>query len=355
MRFSWLARAGLIGLLLAGNVAGGCGGDDSEASSAPSYVGEMTEELMTAAEGGEMELGAVKIAIPAGALEEDTEITLKIQSKADAPEKEKIAIDVYEFGPSLEFKTPVDVEFDLKGVTVPAGKRAQVAVLDEEAKKWSVLSGSSEKDGKVSGKTMHFSKFTVIFTVQADGSVDQSGGMCAAGEFDACGGDIVGTWSYSGACVSNLDLLGLGGETDEAFAVCDDKPSYSLDIDISGTATFGSDGSFVVDQTTQFGGGLSIPVSCLEQLAMGQASPEELCGSFPGEIKGDVCEAIQSEEPEVEQSTQTYGVEGGTLTVYDGADDAGDSLEYCVKGDSLTVRKTDPATGSYFEYTATRR
>src|SRR4051812_31831885 len=105
MRRSWLARAGLVGWLLAGSVLGGGCGDST--SSTPSYVGEEQTALVSAKEGGELAAGAVKVKVPAGAVDKDTEFSVRVKSKEDQPGKDSIAVDVYEIGPSTQFKKPV--------------------------------------------------------------------------------------------------------------------------------------------------------------------------------------------------------------------------------------------------------
>ncbi len=348
MQLSGWARFGLLSSWLVASTIG-CG-SDSESGGPQSYVGEMQKVMITAAEGGTVDAGAVKLSVPAGALEEDTEISVSVVDKAGHPSSADIAIDVYEFGPDgTTFKMPVELEFDLAGVDM-SGKEAKVAWRQEGD--WQYIPDSAVQGGKITATTTHFTAFTVILVVKDDGTVGQVGGQCG-GDFTACGGDITGTWEYSGSCVSFPDDAFGGSGEDNPFADCTEPPTVSFSLDISGDVTFGSDGSFAANQTTQVTGGYSIPNSCLEELGA-------TCDQVGGTPDGDACLAGgDEEEPELDMTTGTYTTDGGTLVVVSD-DDTGEPDEdagattYCVRGDTLTVH-FENSDGSVVEYTATRR
>lgn len=348
-----------IGLLLGLMGAFTACGADSGGEEAPSYVGTEKSVMVTAAAGGELEAGAATLSIPPGAVAADVEVTVAVESKKGKPGEKDILIDVYEFGPNMTFAKPVELSFDMKGVNPDDNGTVMVAWL--EGDKWNTLP-TTVKDGKAVAETTHFTPFTLVFVLDEDGDVVQMGGECS-GTFDACGGDISGTWEFSGACASVPNLFGGGDGEENPFADCTDQPSASLTVDITGTVTFGGDGSFEVDQSLTMSFEAAVPNSCLEELGMGQASAAELCQGLEGTPQGDQCVLTNaSEGPQTQQTmeTGTYTAEGGILTVTTSSDDAGvpeepDMNEYCVKGDTLTVRFVDIEEGTEVRYTATRK
>lgn len=345
----------------------GCGGD-GKSSGPTSYAGEKTEALITADEGGEIELGAVKVAIPAGALAADETISLEILDKKGHPDAANVAIDVYEFGPSMTFAEPVQLEFDLDGVRVPKNKRAVVAVLDEETSTWKKLDGSSESGGKIRGSTLHFSKFTVVLVLNP--STGQVGGQC--GTFEACGGDLVGTWRFEGTC-ANVPLAAVLG-ADSPLLSCSEPATASIDVQVEGTVTFHADGTMEVNRTNQLTASMSLPLSCIEEVGPG-GDPADICANeIEGTREGNLCKVDFSEAPDTEVGTGTYRTEGGILYIdeespadeaFGGAGAAQPAalvrkqaqdtgLEYCVKGNTVTVREVNEE-GLVIEYKATRQ
>jgi hypothetical protein len=350
-----------IGLLLGLMGTFAACGADTGGEDAPSYVGTEKTVTVTAAAGGELEAGAATLSIPPGAVTADVEVSVAVESKKGKPGEKDILIDVYEFGPNMQFAKPVELTFDMKGVNVDDDKgTVQVAWL--EGDKWNTLP-TTVKDGKAVAETTHFTPFTLVFVLNEDGDIVQMGGACS-GDFDACGGDISGTWEFSGACASVPNLFGGGDDGEEnPFAGCSEPPMASITVDINGTVTFGKDGAFDVDQTLTMSFEAAIPNSCLEELGMGQATPAQLCEGLEGTAQADKCVLTNAGEgPETQQNmeTGTYTTEGGILTVTTNSDDAGvpeepDMNEYCVKGNELTVRFVDAEEGTEVRYTATRK
>ncbi len=97
-----------------------CGGESKK-------IVEEKSQTVKAEEGGEIEVagGEAKIKIPAGALDKDTEISVKLYKTDGFNNKKALASNVVEFGPSgTKFKKPViitiNAEKAVKGKTVAA-------------------------------------------------------------------------------------------------------------------------------------------------------------------------------------------------------------------------------------------
>jgi hypothetical protein len=349
-----MLRIGLIVSLLGCVVA--CGADagnkDGVSGREEKFVGEEKSVMVKAAEGGELSVGVAALTIPKGALSEDTEISVKVESRKGRPDEDNVLMEVYDFGPDgQKFNMPVTLEFDVADVNVSSKGKAMIAWQNGE--KWETLP-TKIQDGKATAATTHFTPFTLVFVLNEDGDVVQAGGQCG-GDFEACGGDLVGEWTFSGACAT-LPPGGLGGSGDgeNPFAMCEVQPSASLTIDITGTASFAADGTFVVDQllTTSFS--LRIPQSCLDDLSAGGPAPKCEDINLMTAPDGDGCLSEDAdEEPQMNMETGTYTVEGTTVVITGDDGEPGDPASFCVTGDTLTVHGENE-DGSVFEYTATR-
>jgi hypothetical protein len=336
-------------LVLASGLIAACG--DSKAS-APSYVGEEKSLELAAGEQGTLSVGAAALVLPEGALKDDTEISVNVKAKSGLPDVKNIALDVYDYGPDgTHFDKPVKLSFDMQGVKVPKGKRVQVAFL--EGSKWTTLS-TTVKDDKASAETTHFTPYTLLFVLD-----EQIGGQCDV-DFEPCGGDLVGTWEYTSACITAP--AGALGEIDGAspFAMCDDKPVASYDVDLVGKAVFGQDGSFSSEQKVTFSGGYRISKACLAQV--GESMGTQLtCAQVDGVPDGDGCLLGSPDVPEMseESSTGTYTVSGKEVTVIDDSDTDPSSPPkanpYCVRGDQLMVRLIDNDDGAVIVYQGRRK
>lgn len=110
-------------------------------------------KLITAAEGGFVELHGFRVDVPAGALPHDTVVTI------DLPLDVGLAKRVMaEFGPhGIQFNTPVTLTFPLAGVQLDGGP---IQVARWENGGWTGLGGSVSADGLwLSGTTPRFSTY----------------------------------------------------------------------------------------------------------------------------------------------------------------------------------------------------
>ena len=328
----------------------GSAGDDGAGES---FVGQEMKVMIKAAEGGAVSVGAAALTIPKGALSADTKISIKVESKKGRPDEEHVLLDVYDFGPDgTTFNAPVTLAFDVSKVEMPTGGTAKIAWQNGD--KWETLP-TTIANGMATAPTTHFTPYTLVFVLDDDGDIVQVGGQCGA-DFEACGGDIAGTWSYTGACTTiPPDLLGSGSDSGEnPFAACSEQPKVEFTLDITGTVTFGAAGEFSVDQTVTTSGGVTVPLSCIMEL--GADSCDAL--QVPVSEDGKSCVLVDGsdQEPQHDTTTGTYTAEGSKLTISEEGDTEPDTsvIEYCVKGDTLSVRITEDE-GTVVEYTATRQ
>jgi hypothetical protein len=190
----------------------------------------------------------------------------------------------------------------------------------------------------------------------ADDSKDSglSGGECTT-EFKPCGGDLVGTWEYTGACLSELPDLPLEGAA-KAFASCDDEPEIDVSIDLSGEAEFGEDGSFRSQQTAALSGGVRISDQCLAQVGKSMEVADLSCEDIDAKpVSGGCRIEMEEEEPGELTATGTYSVSGSELEVVAGGGDSSPTTGYCVRGDTLTAEITIPGSGLKVIYRAKRK
>lgn len=181
------------------------------------------------------------------------------------------------------------------------------------------------------------------------GSAGSSGGMGGSGaggsagsagdcDFTACGGDITGTWNLTSAC----GLSAIFG--DPTGGACPGFASDDQGLSLTGTVSFNADMSY--DLTTMVSGNvnLMVPLSCLP--------PMSACSDLDVAVSGTctddngVCDcAIPLDTTDNESGT--WSTSGNQLTTTSmGTDEVG---EYCVEGNSLTVRDVDGVV-----FTATR-
>lgn len=122
--------------------------------SLPSLLGPRhAQKWIVASQGGFVELNGFRVDIPAGALPQDTTVTI------DLPTDLTLALRVMaEFGPhGVQFNQPVTLSFPLSGVSLNGGA---IEVARWENDEWVGLGGSVNAAGtRLSGTTPHFSSY----------------------------------------------------------------------------------------------------------------------------------------------------------------------------------------------------
>jgi hypothetical protein len=175
----------------------------------------------------------------------------------------------------------------------------------------------------------------------AAGDAANANGACAT--FSACGGDVVGTWVVSGACVVTAPPL----------ASCA-AGTVTMSMQVSGTVTFRADGTYAVNTMAGITEMLGVPASCLggadctslQTSLQGQSGVSSaVCSNAPS----SACRCTEVFTPQPNTDSGTYTVTG-TSVMSPGAY----AQPYCVQG--TTIRWQDMnASGSVFVVTATKQ
>jgi hypothetical protein len=348
---SWSIRAFLLGCLVLGTVAACGDGGGGPAS----YVGQESSALIEASKGGNVAVGAVKVAVPAEALAKDTKLSVEVNDKKDYPDRDRVAIDVYELGPKgTTFTKDVELKFDLKGVKIGKNRRARVAELDEETGAWKTLPDSKVVDGQAVATTKHFSSYTVL--LEETGSASEP--VVCDRDFVPCGGDIAGAWEFRSGCITGFSQSAptpmLSGDG------CENTVS-SLMVDVSGSAHFGAEQDTNIDQIVVVTSSFSIPLACLAQVSQAGGT-SFTCDNFGGVVEGKNCTQSSTSGDIPSMVDGTYTTAGGTLSIEStdgfvvlGLGTLNPNIDYCVRGDTLTLRLRDSASGGEPQvYEATR-
>ena len=315
----------------------GCGSDDDEGSNNnPSgVVGETASETITAADGGTLETasGSAKLTVPAGALDEDLELSVTTVATAGFPDGDKLGSLGFEFGPDgTTFSTPVTIALAFDG-TVPADHKAVLAVLEDGA--WTEVEGSGLAGGMVSGETDHFSTYIILFVGDTATMITAE---CVDLEFTACGGDPTGTWAIKDICIEMQTIE----NPFKDYPECQDIV-YAYKTDWTGTWTINGDGTFSV---TNFGFTLGLDVQISElclTTAWSNHTAQESCDEISENdtvgnctLADGVCTCDgEPEQKTIGDMTGTWTTDGTSMTseVEDG--DGPETVEYCVDGNLL--------------------
>lgn len=269
---------------------------------------------ITAAEGGTVEVEGATLVIPPGALAEDTTITVETVTSAGLPSEADIVATVHDFGPDgLTFLSPVTLTLDAQLPASLEDRVPTIAWLEEGV--WTQVASTLEGSA-VSAQIDHFTPFTVLLVAGA-----QVGGTCDVEGYTACGGNVVGTWSYSAACATLQELPELPCE----------EATFALTLDLSGTITFVDDGTYQVSSTIVTTTNVRIPKSCFPVSDIACSDIDE-----DAVEDGDACLLVDASE-ESESETGTWEAAGTQITFDAGEPDGDGAQDYCVAGDTLTV------------------
>ena len=180
---------------------------------------------------------------------------------------------------------------------------------------------------------------------QEDSNV--GGGAAACGSFTACGGDLEGTWELEKLCL-DVDPAMFGAidnpacsdfvqdvrvMADGMLTVTSDTLTFSgtLDMDIdfrfSDACLQASAGDTTIKTNAQLCSSLQ------DGLEEGAQEPDAAITSATCSAGAAACNCTASAPPQTISSSGAYSVTGNTLM-----DPDGETSEYCVQGDSLTLR-----------------
>ncbi len=309
------------------------GGTDTEDTGTPTDTEtpgttETVSVDVSAADGGEVSSGdgEATLSIPAGALPEDTTITVATIDPAGLPDLSSIASPVWDFGPDgLQFLSPASLAIGV-GAAAPSGKVHVISWYDESTSTWMDL--PSTTSGTV--VTANVDHFTIYAVRVKDAPPDVD--VC---EVTApCGGDPVGSWTLLGMCfVSDTPPM-------------EDCTSSTLDmvLDASGGWTFERDNTYSYDVTLAAEITMTIPSECIPPLPGFQCSLLDGDGlTCTGDRQtGCTCVGITPAANEV--GSGQWVMDGDELvTTEDGSGDVSRS-SICVEGNVL--KAIDAAEGT---------
>ena len=318
------------------DTTGGGTTDTTGGGSTDPDMGKTFTQTITAAEGGQLstDSGVATLDVPAGALAADTELTVTVgEGNADT------ASAIYEFGPDGQvFEQPVTLTIMYEG-DPGEGNQAVIAVKDGDT--WTAIAGSSRDGVRVSAPVEHFSAFAIIIT--AAGAVQK--GECSelADTFNACGGDVVGTWTIDTLCIywdpNDNPLAGPGSP----FEQC---PELVFGVTVDWVGTYVVDATTVTTNLDQV---IShqhweIPLSCFGEgvtCAMLDENMDEATCVDDGTSCTCDGEQIQGDGM---QMVQTYVLEGNTF-VSTTEEGTVSRLDYCVQGGDAIFRALEPEGG----------
>lgn len=321
-------------------------GTDSNGSSGKGSAGDKSDNpadagssqsaslKITAAKGGKVVLGKASLSIPAGSLASDATITVETSApSSDLPDSDKVKGMVYDFGPDgTKFSEPAKLTLPSAGEPA-ADEEAVIAWLDTDKMAWQDLATTVNADGSLTAEVTHFTNFAVIFNGLASSDCD----------FSACGGDIVGTWAVTGVCAEIAEAV---------IDVCPNAVA-TLDITLTGTATFNADGTRSTDFTSENTITYTLDAQCLNTITMNM--PPATCdalskeadpasGDGPTTCTGDptvACTCVATNPETTEMKTGTYSIDGSTLVSKDDTDNSMTVAQFCVKGTELRVQQPE--------------
>ena len=126
-----------------------------EFAALPDLSGPRTaSKRIRASTGGFVELEGFRVDIPAGALPQDTVVTINLP--ADPVLGKRVVAEFLPHG--VQFNTPVTLTFPLQGVALPLGGAIEVGRWENGG--WTSLGGTVSPNGKrLSSTTPHFSMY----------------------------------------------------------------------------------------------------------------------------------------------------------------------------------------------------
>ncbi len=321
------------------------GSKNSDNGSPAAMTPTVVSQMVTATGGGVVTAGGAELDVPPGALAEDTTITVTESSKSGEPMADAIAGDIYDFGPEgTTFAQPVQLSISFDG-SIPDGKQAVIAFLDQGA--WTPLDDSVVAGNVVLAHTSHFSTYTVVFVDSM-----QTGPTCS-GTFDACGGDLTGTWDISIGCANvvpaDAPIANCPGSRVSVTAV----PTGSITFDPTSGTMFLNAFYLALDVSGTF------PASCVTNGDCATAQTATTWNMLTFTKNGSTCSVTgqsgigDNQAPQTE--TQMLMVSGAQFYTQEaGASTPSGPFDYCVQGDTLTVQATPGQNGSVVQFSGTR-
>jgi hypothetical protein len=170
------------------------------------------------------------------------------------------------------------------------------------------------------------------------------GGSC--GKVTPCGGDVVGNWTVSGACLDSATLNMELGMSCPGAAISISR------VNVSGSARFNVDLTYTVTTAASFTAQETIPASCLSSGGLTLT-----CAQLDQQLQQDIaadpstfqsahcsgsssCTCTFTVAGEAQTETGTYTTSGTTFTTT-ASDGSISSNGYCVQGNELHIVQFD--------------
>jgi hypothetical protein len=187
----------------------------------------------------------------------------------------------------------------------------------------------------------------VLFSLALTPMVSACGGSSGScGKVQPCGGDVVGNWRISGACLDSAAL-----SMDIGMACPGATINISL-VNVSGSASFNADLTYTVTQSASFTAQETIPASCLTSggltLTCAQLDQQlqQQIAMDPSTFQSARCSGSSSctctftIAPQTSTDTGTYTTSGTTLSITS-SDGSTSSNGYCVQGNEFHIVQFD--------------
>lgn len=160
---------------------------------------------------------------------------------------------------------------------------------------------------------------------------------CPVVGYEACGGDLTGTWAFRSLCPEDAAAAAaLCEHPYDDQAVCTGPGNEArCDTSYEGTLTFGTDAMVTIAATDTIIASWNFTDDCLAAVARG-TTPEERCASLGNErltcTYDGACHCVGAPIVQEDLNTVPFAVDGMDVTL--GEDPP---ASYCVDGDRLTM------------------
>ncbi len=305
-----------------------CGGDSADPNGTPDPdVGGSFSQAIVATTGGTVATGQGwgSLAIPAGALGQDTEVTLSPSPAADGS-----ITSVYVVAPEGMVFTPaarLSIVYDGDPGT---GREAVLARWVDGA--WKAIEGSGASEGRLAGDIPGAGRYAgILANVTAPQAVD-----CAkvkAG-FTPCGGAIPGTWRLLGACADGAPF------TLPPPVYCPTRTG-TWSLEQTGIVDFTETSESVFLERNVRVSTFQAPASCFPdgQSCKATAIVDEFATTCSKQGDGCLCDGVHM-NPAVPTDPTTLGIVGDELVLVDEKGTETSRQPFCVNGSSAVVQVT---------------
>jgi hypothetical protein len=186
-----------------------------------------------------------------------------------------------------------------------------------------------------------------------DGGASGAGGGAGAGmgtggagggpgiscdSFTPCGGDITGTWTIAHVC-------GYGPGQTQPIMNCPGGTA-TLDVTVTGTLSFGTDGSYTTMLTMSGTALETLPKGCLGGVACDMLQDalrqSATIAAATCVDDGANCQCNLTFAPTPNTATGLYTVSGGSLTTTPSNGGMPGMSRFCVAGNQLSIAPSDP-------------